>query len=144
MARRHHHAVRPAAALAALLLLAGCPPVTTFDPIAFAQTKGLKAEALALMDRAGEPYADHRAEVDTLRARLSRAYAREQGRPNNAKTLQQWDIVMAPQGHLLGGFLALWERRSTLDEPFIDEARVQVADAFDEITGLENGKLRQD
>ena len=141
---RHPQSVRNAAALAAVLLLAGCAPSGTFDPIAFEQTKGLKAEALALMDRAAEPFADHRAEVDTLRARLSRAYAREQGRPDNAKTLQQWDLLMAPQGHLLAGFLALWERRSTLDEPFIDEARVQVADAFDEITGLENGKLRRD
>lgn len=141
---RPQHRVRRTATLAVALLLAGCAPGATFDPIAFEQTKGLKAEALALMDRAGEPYADHRAQVDTLRARLSRAYAREQGRPNNAKTLQQWDIVMAPQGHLLAGFLALWERRSVLDETFIDEARVQVADAFDEITGLENGKLRQD
>ena len=141
---RHPHSIRNAATLAVVLLLAGCAPGAAFDQISFEQTKGLKAEALALMDRAGEPYADHRAEVDTLRARLSRAYAREQGRPNNARTLQQWDIVMAPQGHLLAGFLALWERRSRLDEPFIDEARVQVADAFDEITGLENGKLRRD
>jgi len=141
---RLRYAVRPAAALVVVLFLAGCPKVASFDPIAFEQTKGLKAQALALMDRAGEPYAEHRVDVDTLRARLARAYAREQGRPSNERTLQQWGILMAPQGHLLAGFLALWERRSVLDEAFIDEARVQVADAFDEILGLENGKLRGD
>ena len=141
---RFRYRVRPAAALAVMLFVAGCPKVASFDPVAFEQTKALKAEALALMDRATEPYGEHRVEVDTLRAHLARAYAREQGRPNNEKTLQQWGILTAPQGHLLAGFLALWERRSVLDVAFIDEARVQVADAFDEITGLENGKLRRD
>lgn len=139
---RLRNRVRNAAALTVLLCLAGCPKVGSFDPIAFEQTKGLKVQALTLMDRATEPYADHRAAVDTLRQRIARAYAREQGRPNNENTILQWGLLMAPQGHLLGGFLALWERRSVLEEVFIDEARVQVADAFDEILQLEDGKLR--
>ena len=139
---RHRYRVRNAAALAVLLFLAGCPKVASFDPVAIEQTTRLKAEALALMDRAAEPYAEHRAEVDTLRARLARVVVREQGRPNNEETIRQWGLLMAPQGHLLGGFLALWERRSVLDVAFIDEARVQVADAFDQITGFEDGKVR--
>lgn len=133
--------------LAALLapLLAACPAaISQFSPIAYEQATSLKVDALALMDKAIEPYADHEAEVAALVRRVAKAYEFAHGRPKNEHSARQWAILADSSRDLLGGFLARWKRDTTLRAAFVVEKKDQIAQAFDRIIQLESGKLKPD
>ncbi len=138
-----------ARAAGAGLLLAGVlarcgPAISSFNPVAYEQATSLKVDALALMERATEPYADHSAAVDSLTVRLAKAYEFANGRPKNDVSARQWHILIDPGRNLLGGFLARWKKESKLSPTFVTEARGLVSDAFDTIIGLESGKIKPD
>ncbi len=139
---------RPRGAWRGLLLaaaVASCgPTISTFSPIAYEQATSLKVDALALMGRATEPFADHRAETESLTVRLAKAYEFAKGRPNNDISAQQWRILIDAERNLLGGFLARWKKESKLSATFVTEAKGLVSDAFDTIIGLESGKIQPD
>ncbi len=120
------------------------PSISTFSPIAYERATSLKVDALALMERASEPYADHSAAVDSLTVRLAKAYEFAKGRPQNEVSARQWQILIDPGRNLLGGFLARWSKESKLSATFVAEAKGLVSDAFDTIIGLESGKIKPD
>ena len=123
------------------LFLVGCPRVSPpHRPEAYERAIKLKVEALNLMDKATEPYAQHQAAVDTLRFNLETGYEDAKGIPKNDMATQLWAILKDPNGNQLGGFLKLWQQKSVLHKPFIDEKKIQVRDAFDKIISLEAGK----
>jgi hypothetical protein len=97
-------------------------------------------EALDLMGKATEPYAQHQAAAETLRLNLEKAYEDAKGVPNNEVSTQMWEILKDPNRNLLGGFLKLWQKESVLKKAFIGEKKLQVGDAFDKIIALESGK----
>jgi hypothetical protein len=132
-------------AVAGLLLLVmflvGCPRhIATYRPEAYEKATSLKVEALNLMDKATEPYAQHQAAAETLRLNLEKAYEDAKGIPQNAVATQMWEILKDPKRNLLGGFLAMWQQKSVLKKPFIDEKKAQVGEAFDKIIALEISK----
>ncbi|SRR5260221_14709556 len=132
-------------ALVLLTCAPACRPlISTFSPIAYEQATSLKVDAVALMGRATEPYADHRAETESLTVRLAKAYEFAKGRPNNDISAQQWRILIDSERNLLGGFLARWKNESKLSAIFVTEAKGLVSDAFDTIIGLESGKIKPD
>jgi len=133
----------PGLVLAAAVASCG-PTISTFSPIAYEQATSLKVDALGLMDRATEPYADHRADTESLTVRLAKAYEFAKGRPDNDISTEQWRILIDPGRNLLGGFLARWKKESRLSTSFVGEAKGLVSDAFDTIIGLEGGKLKPD
>jgi len=121
--------------------LAGClSSISPFSETAYQQATALKAQSLLLMDEAAEPYAPHAAEVAALNVRLHEAYEYAAGRPQNEDSAKQWALLIASDGNLLGGFFRLWKKKDTLDRDYIDEKKKQVAQGFDEISGLESGK----
>lgn len=127
-----------------LLLLAGCATITSYDPTSYKLATDLKAESLSLMEKADGPPGPHRDEIEALRIKLRKAYEYEagKGRPN-ALTVKQWKILRDPEGGLIGGFLAKWERENTgQSKVFLDAAMKNVAEAFDEIITLENHKVK--
>jgi len=131
--------------LAAALLAAttACAPlIARFDAQAYSQAVALKVDALALMDGAAEPYAQHEAEAKALVVKLDKAFEYAQGKPKNELSTRQWQILKDPQRHLLGGFLTRWKAESTLGHAYILDKKGQVGLAFDQIIGLESGKLK--
>jgi hypothetical protein len=125
-----------------LLFLVGCPRhIAPYRPEAYEKATSLKVEALNLMDKATEPYAQHQAAAETLRLNLEKAYEDAKGIPQNELAAQMWEILKDPNGNLLGGFLGKWQK-SVLKKPFIDEKKAQVSDAFDKIIALEIGKSK--
>ena len=96
------------------------------------------------MEKATEPFEDHRDEVAALTIELAKAYEFAKGRPKNEISTRQWEILKDPERNLLGGFLARWERDSTLNRAFVDAQKGIVSDAFDTIIGLESGKIKPD
>ena len=138
-----HRFAWPGLVLAAAVASCG-PTISTFSPIAYEQATSLKVDALGLMDRATEPYADHRADTESLTVRLAKAYEFAKGRPDNDISTEQWRILIDPGRNLLGGFLARWKKESRLSTRFVTEAKGLVSDGFDTIIGLESGKLKPD
>ena len=133
----------PALAITILLLvLSACSYIAPYSQVAYQQAISLKVDALDLMDKATEPYASHADEVQRLQIEMRKAYEYARGRPNNELSARQWQLLMDPDRHLLGGFLKRWKEQSTLSEPFIREAKGVISDAFDTISGLESGKIK--
>lgn len=128
--------------LAALGLLAGCSTISPYSPTAYEQSTSLKVEALVTIDKASEPFSNHKQAVDALKMNVEKAYEYAKGRPNNEETTKQWAIIKDPSRNSLGGFLKRWEDKSTLQGVFIQEAKGLVSDGFDTIIELESGKRK--
>ncbi len=129
--------------IAALAVVAGAcrPAISPYSHTAFVQATSLKARSLRFMDRATAPVSESSRDLETLRGDLDAALEYARARPRNAYSTAQWERLLDPDGHLLGGFLARWEREGPLSPTFIVEAKRLVADAFDTISGLESGKV---
>ena len=106
-----------------------CASISPYSPIAYQYATSLKVESLM-------------AEVAALVTKIDIAYEYAKGRPKNEISARQWEILKAPNHHLLGGFLQRWKHESQLSGPFVTEAKGLVADAFDTIIGLESGKVQ--
>lgn len=127
--------------LALNLIVWACSSVSVFSPEAYKQAVDLKVESLNLMSDATMQYADFEEDVVHLKTELAKAYEFSKGRPNNEISTRQWEILINPDGNLLGGFLKRWEEEETLSQMFLTEMQVLVGDAFDTIIGLESGKI---
>ena len=114
--------------------------IGSYSPTAYENATSLKAETLALMDKADEPFANHRAEVEQHQVKLQSAYEFVRGVPSNSISAMQWEILIKEDGDLFGKFVRRWEERSTLNAILIEEFKKLVADAFDEIICLEANK----
>lgn len=126
-----------------LLSLYACSHISPYSQFAYQQATSLKVEALALMDKATEPYENHKKQVEELQTKIEKAYEYVKGQPKNELSARQWEILKDPERNLLGGFLKRWKKESTLSNVFIKEAKGLVADAFDTISGLESGKIKK-
>jgi len=127
-------------ALVAAGALCGCTASAPFDRQAYLEATSLKIEALAVMDRATQPFARHREVVARLERSVLEAYGRARSRTHNEESARQWEILVDPQRHSLFGFLRRWEAEGQLDAEFVAEARGLVAEGFDAILALEAGR----
>ncbi len=136
--------VRLAAGLVLVTALLGAcsPTISEFNARAYEQATELKVEALALMDKGTEPYADHASAVQQLQTELRKAHEFAQGRPNNEISARQWEILIDSNRDLLGGFFREWEKQSSFSKAFVEEKKTQIAQAFDTIIELESGKKK--
>ena len=133
-------------ALWVLLLIAmtgGCASsVAEYDRQAYQQAVALKVESLALMDKAVEPYSNHKASVDALLVSLEKAYEYDKGRPRNEAVVKQWEILKDPDRRLLGYFLRRWQDEEQLNEAYVVGQKKSVSLAYDQIIGLLSGQIR--
>ena len=124
-----------------LILVAACAPlIAGYSLEAYRNATSLKAETLALMAEAGEPYAQHAGEVKALRVRLAAAHEFVAGMANNSLSAQQWAIMNDPAGGLVGEYWVVWEQQTTISAAARDAQIGQVREAFDEIICLEANK----
>ena len=129
--------------LAPLAALPACAPVSPpFNPAVQSNTAGLKTDTLALLDKAGDFYAGHAAEVDALTARIDTAAAVASSTPQNTLAARQWDVLRDPDRALYGGTIKLWRAQNTLGLSFREEKKIQIGRAFDYILCLEANKQR--
>lgn len=119
----------------------GCAIVSHFDQNTYDGAHTIKTEALALILKGNEKAADHSAEIESLKVKLSSQLAYEQGKgKSNVISFTQWDIIASLDHDLLGGFLKLWESGKTFSPAFLTEKAQQVSDAFDQVLKLEGAK----
>lgn len=135
--------VRKLVLLLLVFFFAGCVSISTFDQYAYVQTTSLKVDALNLMGQATDSFTLHAKNVTELNTCLQKVYEYERNRPKNDITLQQWNLLLSRDGHLLGGFLKRWEDKSVLGATFVQEEKNIISDAFDQIAGLESGKIKK-
>ena len=122
------------------LVLAGCSTIATYDKVAYDKATGAKAEALALMDKATDSYAQRSKQAEAVLLTIDKAYEYDRGRALNSITVKQWEILKARDGNLFGGFIRRWEEKGALRAAYIQEKKPDIAEAFDQIIQLERGK----
>lgn len=127
-------------ALVAIAAVCGCAARASFDREAYLEAASLKARALAVMDRATEPFARHREAIEQLEQSVLEAQRRALRRPHNEESARQWAILADPERHSLFGFLGRWKTEGQLDAAFVAEAKGLVAEGFDAILELEAAK----
>ncbi len=121
-----------------VLLAAGCMPLSPdYSLDAYKTATTLKAETLALMSKANEPYRRHEDEIDALSTKIDAAYEFAAHRRANAAETALWDQLRAPDGQFFGTFLVQWRKSGTVGEYFIGEYRGQVAEIYDTIICVE-------
>src|SRR5215471_2068804 len=106
-----------------VFVLSACSTIAPYSQTAYEQATSLKAEALILMDKATEQYASHKTEVEKVQLDMEKAYEYSKGRPKNEISTRQWEIIRDPNRNSLAGFLKRWEKKGTLDQTFITEAK---------------------
>lgn len=129
--------------LVLLGLLSACAPlIGPYSPVAYQNATSLKAETLALMDKATEAYDTHKGEVDKLFVEVNKAHEFVKGVPSNSISSKQWEILIKPDGDLMGKFFSRWATSDskTLSKTFINEFKSVISDAYDEIICLEANK----
>jgi hypothetical protein len=128
--------------LLVLLMLAGCSTISPFELKAYEQATAIKVDALALMDKSIESYANHASAIEKLRIDVEKAYEYAKGRQKNEESTQQWIFIKSPEKKSLGGFLVKWQKDNTQSANFVNEAKGEIAKHFDQVIELESGKRK--
>lgn len=130
-------------AVAAVLVVAACGNlVADYSLEAYKNATSLKAETLALVEKSGDPYPQHRAEAEALTTRLHAAYEFAAGIPQNSLSARQYAVLLDPDRSLYAGFIVFWYQQGTLGSAFREQFRGQLAEAFDTIICLEANKQK--
>jgi hypothetical protein len=130
--------------LLALVILTACgSSIALFDQYAYTQTTSLKVEALAVLSKATDDYANHKDEVELMLQKVEKIYEYEKHRPKNAISTRLWEIVKNPDRNLVGGVVKRWKNEGKLNAAFVQQATQQVSEAFDIIAELESKKLTE-
>jgi hypothetical protein len=123
--------------------ITGCAlSVDRFDKLAYQNATSIKVDSLALMGKATQSYSTHKSAVEALNVSVEKAYEYAKGRPKNEEVTEQWSLMKDPDKNLLGGFLVRWEEKGKLSAAFVTEAKKLISSGFDQIIGLESGKIK--
>lgn len=114
---------------------------TQFSQSAYNTDKEIKADALALVDRANNraPYSGVAADVDQLMEKVDQAIGSEQGRTKNAPTVGQWKKIKTQ----LSSFFEMWKTKGALSPAFVEDAKTQVGSLFDILIKTEDAKRQR-
>ena len=126
----------------AALAMCGCSSIAHFDQVAYTQITSVESDALSLMDKAIEDYTSHKAEIEDVTNKIQKAYLYDKNRPKNKITEEMWNLIIDPDGHLYGGFIARWKADGKLGTIFIAEAKKKMQENFDRIAQLESKKVK--
>jgi hypothetical protein len=122
--------------------LAACNTIATYDQAAYEHATAAKVDALALISKATGDYESHLKDIEALQNQLDKAYEYDAGRPLNRQTIDQWNILLDPNRDSLGGFLKEWKESGSLKPVYVMRKKAQIGKQFDQIIGLESGKIK--
>jgi hypothetical protein len=130
--------------LTAAAVLSGCQTApsgaSTYDPLAHDKAMEVKGTALALMAVAGEPYAQHSADVEALNGEIQAAYEAAATGGRSEQITREWELIRDPAGDLFGGFVHQWQTAGTVSGDLRDQMIPKVSRSFDYILCLELAK----
>lgn len=128
--------------IAVLSLLASCASIAKFDQYSYTQSTSLKVDALNVMSNATDSFHLHQTDVAQVRTELNKIYEYEKNKPKNTITTKMWSVLIDSTGSSFGGFLTRWQKGIKLDTAFINESKILIGESFDQISGLESGKIK--
>jgi hypothetical protein len=127
-----------------IFFTAACAPLmASYSPTAYQNATSLKVETLALMDKATEPYEQHKADIERLYVELDKAYEYAKGLEANKISTQQWVLLKAKDGKLLGSFFSTWQKLDILSSVYIQKAKANIETRYNEIICLELNKQNE-
>lgn len=119
------------------LVMSSC--ASLYDHYTYTETIATKVQALSLMNQSNEAYATHQTAVIALQNQLQKMLMYEKGKAKNEITVQMWKVLNNEE-KLIGSYLSLWEEKGTLNSVFINEATLQIEEAFDILIAYEEKK----
>jgi hypothetical protein len=126
-----------------LFFILNCSPrIARFNETAYQNAINLKIESLRLMDNAVDSIGSHIKEVSDLEMKIEKAHQYVMWLPRNELTVKQWEVLMKPDGGLLGEFLSRWKEEKVLNKGYVKASKILVEQAFNEIIKLETGKVK--
>ena len=113
---------------------------TQFSESAYNTDKKLKADSLALIDRAKNkaPYTSVAEDVNGLMNKIDDTIATEQQRKKNAPTVAQWKKIKAQ----LTSLFNTWKTKGSFSPAFVDQYKTQVTELFDTLIKTEEDKRK--
>jgi hypothetical protein len=126
--------------LAASLSACGIFKTALFDQYTYQQTIALKVESISLMKKATVSYERHAAETESLLKEIEKMMEYERYKENNHITYKMWSLIQNEDKNLFGGFIKRWKTQGMLSKPFIEEAAIQVGQAYDLLIRYESKK----
>lgn len=116
--------------------------ISLFDQYSYERTTSIKVDALNLMSKATEDYAQHKTEIDVVDTEINKIVEYELHRPKNQITSKMWVLLNDSTAHLYGGFINRWRTQKKMGAAFIQNQKIIVGKAFDQIAELESGKIK--
>lgn len=113
-----------------------------YDPVAHQYAVNIQKEALALMDRAKEPFSLHREAIYRLMTRVEKAYEYARLLYRNDKVTRVWDVLRSTEANRLGQFMLEWEKEGILPALYIEDTKKMVMENFKKLVELEEGKKK--
>jgi lipopolysaccharide biosynthesis regulator YciM len=128
--------------LITLFLLAwiSCAQTPLFDQHSFDKTIDAKVESVSLMKKAIYFYEDHEEEVEEHFEELQKIYEYDRRRKNNNITSKMWEIILNEDNKLYAGFIKRWREVGPQNPFFVNEAVLQIEEAFDKLLDYEGAK----
>ncbi len=126
----------------AMIFMSSCATISKYDQYSYTQATSTKIDALNVMSDAADSFPLHTADVKGLRTQLSKIYEYEKNKPKNIVTTKMWSVLIDSTGSSLGGFLSRWQKEKKLDAAFINDSKQLIGESFDQISGLESGKIK--
>ena len=123
------------------IIMASC--VSLYDHYTYTETIETKLQALSVMDLSDEPYSEHETEVMALKNQIEKMLTYEKAKSKNAITIKMWEVLHNDK-NLIGSYIKLWKQKGTMNPVFIDEAKPQIAEAFDILIQFEEKKDRRE
>lgn len=96
---------------------------------------------MSLMGKATGDYNDHKDDAMALKGLVNDQIAVEEARgKKNGEMVKMLQLLVKPDGNLLGGFLNKWENKGSLSPTLVTEASKLVGRQFDKIINLEKAR----
>lgn len=126
------------------LLFTNCISTAIFDQHSFDNTISAKVETLGLMESATEDFSLHSEAVKEHLQELQKVYEYDKRRSDNDITTKMWEVILDENRNSVAGFLDRWKQKGTMNKAFIQEAAIQVEEAFDLLLDFENAKNKKE
>ena len=119
------------------LMVTSC--ASLYDHYTYTETITTKIQTLSLIEQSDEVYTLHAAEVTALENQLQKMLTYEEGKAKNDITVRMWRLLNNEK-KLIRSYLTLWEEKGRVNPVFIEEAKLQIEEAFTILIAYEEKK----
>lgn len=115
--------------------------VAAYDTYSYTRTITIRDNVTVLINQATESYTLHEKEIEEVKESIKMIYEYEMVKCKNKNTVQQWEVVKAPEGTLYK-FFDDWKQKSTLSKIYSSEMAGIITKIFNNIIETEAKKRK--